>query len=163
MSKKAIELGVFTGSSSLAIALGLPDDGKLLAFDVSKEYTTIAKHFWNKAGVSDKIELRLQGAISGLNDLSKHNSELNSYDFAFVDALKVEYLEYHNKLIPLMKIGGVIAYDNTIWDGKVCLPQYDHKDTIAIRHFNDFLRTDDRIDIAMTTLSDGITFVRRIK
>ena len=159
--RKAIEIGVFTGSSALSIAKGMPDDGRLMAFDVSKEYTDIAREMWKKAGVDHKIELSLDGGIVGLDNLMRNKQELGTYDFAYIDALKTEYADYYEKLLPLMKKGGIIAFDNVLWKNRVPDSDYDAKgdiDTTALRMLNQKIKNDDRVDMCIITLGDGILF-----
>eukprot|EP01083_Nonionella_stella_P005054 14718_1 len=159
--RKALEIGVFTGSSALAIAKGLTEDGKLRAFDVNKEYTDVARQMWKKAGVDHKIELSLDGGIQGIDALSSNQNELGTYDFAYIDAIKAEYGDYYEKLLPLMRKGGVIAFDNVLWSGKVSNCNYDVSDdetTKYLREFNQKLNEDERIDMCMITLGDGILF-----
>eukprot|EP01083_Nonionella_stella_P005055 14719_1 len=160
-ARKAIEIGVFTGSSGLAIAKGLTDDGVLFAFDVSKEYTDIAREMWKKAGVDHKIKLSLNGGIQGIDALAANESELGTYDFAYIDAIKTEYGTYYEKLLPLMRKGGVIAFDNVLWGGKVSNCNYDASNdetTKYFREFNQKLTTDERVDMCIITLGDGILF-----
>merc|ERR1712228_57954 len=159
--RKAIEIGVFTGSSALSIAQGMSDDGRLMAFDVSKEYTDIAREMWKKAGVDHKIELSLDGGIVGLDKLLKNKEEIGTYDFAYIDAIKVEYADYYEKLLPLMRRGGIIAFDNVIWYGKVPDKDYDatnDEKTTALRALNRKIRDDDRVQMCIITLGDGILF-----
>ncbi|MGH8249704.1 MAG: class I SAM-dependent methyltransferase [Steroidobacteraceae bacterium] len=156
----AIEVGVFTGYSSLAVALALPDDGRLLACDVSEEYTAIARRHWERAGVAAKIELVLAPAQETL-DARLAAGEAGKYDFAFIDADKTGYLGYYEQLLRLLRPGGLIAVDNTLWGGAVADPANRDADTVALREFNDFLLADTRIDLALLPLADGLTLARR--
>jgi predicted O-methyltransferase YrrM len=117
--RKGIEVGVFTGYSSLAFAEALPDDGKLLAIDVSDEYCNLAIKYWKEAGVDHKIELNLEGGIKALDNLLSKRSELGTYDFSYVDANKTDYPTYFEKLAKLMRVGGFIMFDNVLWSGQV--------------------------------------------
>lgn len=154
--KKGIEIGTFTGYSSLCLAEGLPEDGKLVCCDVSEEFTSIAKEFWNKAGVEHKIDLIIKPAIETLEDFIKSG---DSFDFAFVDADKVNYINYYEKLIKLVKKGGFIMFDNTIWKGKVAHKEINNDDkiTVTINKLNRLLYDDKRIEICQVPISDGLT------
>jgi len=159
-ARRAIEVGVFTGYSSLAVALALPDDGRLLACDVSEEYTAIARRHWKLAGVAHKIELVLAPALATL-DARLAADEAGSYDFAFIDADKGGYLAYYERLLRLIRPGGLIAVDNTLWSGAVADPGDRDADTLAIREFNDHLLADQRIDLSLLPIGDGLTLARR--
>jgi predicted O-methyltransferase YrrM len=159
-ARRAIEVGVFTGYSSLAVALALPDDGRLLACDVSAEYTSIARKYWEKAGVASKIELVLAPARETL-DRRLAAGEAGSYDFAFIDADKESYLGYYEQLLKLVRPGGLIVVDNTLWGGDVADPANRDPDTVALREFNDVLLADARIDLSLLPLADGLTIARR--
>lgn len=159
-ARRAIEVGVFTGYSSLAVALALPADGRLLACDVSEEYTAIARRHWERAGVQRKIELVLAPAGETLA-ARLAAGEAGLYDFAFVDADKTGYLGYYEQLLRLIRPGGLIAVDNTLWGGAVADPADRDADTEALRAFNDFLLADARIDLSLLPLADGLTLARR--
>jgi predicted O-methyltransferase YrrM len=159
-ARRAIEVGVFTGYSSLAVALALPDDGRLLACDVSDEYTKIARKYWQKAGIATKIELVLAPARETL-DRRLAAGEAGSYDFAFIDADKESYLGYYEQLLKLVRPGGLIVVDNTLWGGDVADPANRDPDTVALREFNDVLLADARIDLSLLPLADGLTIARR--
>ena len=159
-ARRAIEIGVFTGYSSLAVALALPDDGHLLACDISEEYTTIARRHWKLAGVAHKIELVLAPALATL-DGRLAAREAGSYDFAFIDADKGSYRAYYERLLQLIRPGGLIAVDNTLWSGAVADPDVRDADTLAIREFNDHLLADRRVDLSLLPLGDGLTLARR--
>ena len=159
-AKRAIEVGVFTGYSSLAVALALPPQGRLLACDVSEEYTAIARRHWEAAGVAHKIDLVLAPAAVTL-DARLAAGEADSYDFAFIDADKTGYLGYYGRLIRLIRPGGLIAVDNTLWGGAVADPAESEPDTLALREFNDFLLADQRIDLSLVPIGDGLTLARR--
>ena len=156
--KNAIEIGVFTGYSSLAVAAALPDDGKLIACDVSTEYTDLAKPFWKQAGVAGKIDLRIAPAIETLKQLASDGLQVK-FDFAFVDAHKPEYINYYELLLPLIRTGGVIAIDNVLWNGEVANPENHNEETVAIRVFNEHIYKDERITMSMLPMADGITLI----
>ena len=153
----AVEVGTFTGYSSLCIARGLPADGRLLCCDVSEEWTSIARRYWKDAGVDDRIELRIAPAVETLEALPKDAS----IDFAFIDADKPNYRNYYEALLPRMRTNGVIGVDNVLWGGAVIDPAATDENTTAIKEFNDFLATDDRVDVVMLPLSDGLTLARK--
>jgi O-methyltransferase len=155
-AKRCIEIGVFTGYSSLAVAMALPEDGHILALDVSDEWTSIARRYWKKAGVDHKIELRLGKAMSTLDTLISLR-ELGRYDMAFIDADKPSYLGYYERCLELVRRGGLIVVDNTLWSGRVADPSNKDVDTIALRAFNDALHHDERIDVALLPVGDGVT------
>lgn len=159
-ARRAIEVGVFTGYSSLAVALALPPDGRLLACDVSEEYTAIARRHWQDAGVAGKIELVLAPAQQTL-DARLAAGEAGRHDFAFIDADKQGYLGYYERLMKLIRPGGLIAVDNTLWGGDVADPTNRDPDTVALREFNDRLLADPRIDLSLLPLADGLTLARR--
>ncbi|MEX0735250.1 MAG: class I SAM-dependent methyltransferase [Steroidobacteraceae bacterium] len=159
-ARRTIEVGVFTGYSSLAVALTLPPDGRLLACDVSEEYTAIARRHWQDAGVAGKIELVLAPAQQTL-DARLAAGEAGRYDFAFIDADKQGYLGYYERLMKLIRPGGLIAVDNTLWGGDVADPANRDPDTAALREFNDRLLADPRIDLSLLPLADGLTLARR--
>ncbi len=158
--RRAIEVGVFTGYSSLAVALAMPADGRLLACDVSEEYTAIARRHWQAAGVADRIELVLAPAEQTL-DARLAAGESGLYDFAFIDADKTSYLAYYERLMKLVRPGGLIVVDNTLWGGEVANPGNRDEDTVALREFNDVLLADPRIDLSLLPLGDGLTLARR--
>ena len=162
-AKYAIEIGVFTGSSALAIALGLPKDGKLVAFDVDAQYTNVAKKYWKKCGVNDKIDLKLDGGIKGLDNLLENKNELKKYDFAYVDAVKTEYKDYYERLLKLIRIGGIIAFDNVLSRGNVADIGCNDKRAKSLREFNQFIVDDKRVDCCMISIADGVTLCRVIE
>lgn len=161
-ARRALEVGVFTGYSSLAIALALPADGYLLACDISDEFTTVAQRHWAAAGVTERIELVLAPAIETL-DARLGAGEAGSYDFAFIDADKNSYLEYYERVLALLSPGGLMALDNTLWDGAVADPTDTSPDTAAIRRFNEHVRHDERVDLSLVPIGDGLTLARRRK
>ena len=159
-TRRAIEVGVFTGYSSLAVALAMPPDGRLLACDISEAYTAIARRHWKRAGVLHKIELVLAPALATL-DARLAAGEAGCYDLAFIDADKTGYLGYYERLMRLVRPGGLIVVDNTLWSGAVATPANRDPDTVAIREFNDRLLADPRIDLSLLPLGDGLTLARR--
>src|SRR5204863_1174817 len=160
-ARKALEIGVFTGYSSLSVALALPSDGKLVACDNNAEYTTVAQRYWKEAGVADKIELRLGPAMDTLNALIR-NGEENTFDFAFIDADKTGYASYFEASLQLLRPGGLIALDNMLQAGKVIDSKENGPDTIAIRRMNEKLATDDRVLVIFLPIADGITFALKL-
>ena len=159
-ARRAIEVGVFTGYSSLAVMLAMPPDGRLLALDVSEEYTSIARRHWQAAGVADRIELVIAPAKDTL-DARIAAGESGRYDFAFIDADKTGYLAYYERLMKLVRPGGLIVVDNTLWGGEVANPGNRDADTMALREFNDVLHKDPRIELALLPVGDGLTLARR--
>lgn len=155
-AKKALEVGVFTGYSSLAVALALPSDGKLIACDVSEDYTAMARRYWHLAGVDHKIDLRIAPALETLDSLLAEG-QANTFDFAFIDADKSNYPGYYDRALELVRPGGLIAIDNVLWSGRVADPQQQDNRTQAIRAFNQKLHQDERIFLSMVTIADGLT------
>jgi caffeoyl-CoA O-methyltransferase len=154
--KKALEIGVYTGYSSLAIALALPDDGHLDACDIDPEITTIAKRYWSKANVAEKISLHIAPAIKTLDRLIE-DKQNETYDFAFIDAHKPEYIDYYERVLQLIRPGGLIMVDNVLWSGNPADETIQDEDTVAIRLLNEHLHADDRIMLSMLPVADGIT------
>jgi len=159
-AKKVIEIGVFTGYSSLWMAGALPDDGRIIACDINEEYTAVARRYWEMAGVAHKIDLRLAPALQTLDALIAAG-ETGTTDFVFVDALKTEYRDYYERALLLLRPGGVIAIDNTLWDGKVADPGVKDAATSALRELNAFLHGDERVDLSLLPMADGLTLCRK--
>jgi len=159
-AKKTLEVGVFTGYSSLWVALGLPANGQIIACDVSEEYTSIARRYWKEAGVEQKIDLQLRPASETLDELLA-NGNADSFDFAFIDADKGNYDNYYERALRLVRVGGLIAIDNTIWSGRVADPNEKDADTVAIRNLNEKLHRDERVTLSMLTVGDGLTLAMR--
>lgn len=153
---KAIDVGVFTGYSALSVAEALPSDGLLVACDTNEEITQIAKTYWDKAGVSDRIDLRIAPALDTLGNLLKEGHEA-SFDMAFLDADKKEYPAYYEACLKLLRPGGAVLIDNVLWGGDVLNAEDPSPDTQAIRAFNKKLHADERVDVSMLPLGDGLT------
>ena len=159
-ARRVVEVGVFTGYSSLAMALALPGDGRILACDISDEYTAIARRHWAEAGVTHKLELVIAPALATL-EARLAAGEAGSYDFAFIDADKGGYPDYYERLLELLRPGGLIAVDNTLWSGAVADPADRSPDTVALREFNAQLHADERVDLSLLPIGDGLTLARR--
>ena len=155
-AKKTLDIGVFTGYSSLVVALALPKDGKVIACDIDPKSTEIARRYWHTAGVTDKIDLCIAPALDTLNRLIAEG-QTGSFDFAFIDADKKNYPQYYEKSLKLLRPGGVIAVDNVLWSGRVADSEDTDKRTIAIREFNQKLYSDKRVQISMLPIADGLT------
>lgn len=159
-AKRCLEIGVFTGYSSLALALALPDDGRVVACDVNERWTSVARRYWAAAGVAHKIDLRLATAMETLDHLIGAGHP-GSFDFVFIDADKENYVGYYERSLELLRPGGLIVADNTLWSGRVADPEDAEPDTVALRHFNDHLHGDDRIDLSLVPIGDGLTLARK--
>ena len=159
-AKRCLEIGVFTGYSSLAVALALPEDGRIVACDVSEEWTAVARRYWAAAGMDQKIDLRLAPALQTLDALVA-DGQSGRFDFAFIDADKERYLEYYERVLRLLRPGGLVAVDNTLWSGRVADPEVADEDTVALRHFNECLHRDERVDLSLVPIGDGLTLARK--
>jgi predicted O-methyltransferase YrrM len=160
-ARKAIEVGVFTGYSALTVALALPADGHLLACDINDEYTRVGRPFWESAGVAHKIELHLAPAMQTLDARIKAGAA-GQYDFAFIDADKTSYDGYYERCMKLVRPGGLIAFDNTLWSGAVARPAADaDTDTAALQALNTKLHRDERVDLSLLPIGDGLTLARK--
>ncbi|HEY9876577.1 MAG TPA: class I SAM-dependent methyltransferase [Candidatus Obscuribacterales bacterium] len=153
---KTLELGVFTGYSSLCVALALPPNGKIVACDVSEEFTSVARRYWQEAGVADKIDLRLAPGLETLDGLLEAG-QAETFDFAFIDADKGNYQGYYERSLQLIRPGGLIAIDNVLWGGRVADLQVQDNSTLAIRAFNEKLRQDERVSLSLVPIADGLT------
>lgn len=153
---KTLEVGVFTGYSSLVVALALPPHGKIIACDVSEDYTAIARRYWQKAGVADKIDLQIAPALETLDRLLA-DGQANTFDFAFIDADKSSYDDYYERALQLVRVGGLIAIDNVLWSGAVADPSITNNSTEKIRALNQKLHQDDRISLSLVPIADGLT------
>ena len=160
-ARKTLDIGVYTGYSSLCIGLALPQDGRVFACDLNREWTDIAKRYWLKAGVADKIELRLAPAQQTLENLVTEKKAA-SFDFAFIDADKKNYDIYYEYCLKLIRPGGLIAIDNVLWDGAVADEAADDPDTLAIRALNSKIHADSRVEISLVPVADGLTLARKI-
>lgn len=159
-ARQVLEIGVYTGYSSLCMASALPPEGRLVACDMSEEWTRIARRYWEAAGLADRIELRLAPALDTLADLLA-DGQAATFDFAFIDADKREYQGYFEAALKLLRVGGLMAIDNTLWNGSVIDPDDQSEDTVAIRSFNEHLRHDDRISLTLVPIGDGLTLARK--
>ena len=157
-ARRAVEVGTFTGLSALAVARGLPADGRLLCLDVSEEWTKVARAAWKKAGVDGKIELRIGPAADTLRALPLEPQ----FDFAFIDADKKSYEVYWDEIVKRLRPGGLIAADNVLWDGDVVRPQEQDEDVVAIRKFNEMVLADRRVESVMLAIADGLTIARKL-
>ena len=158
--KRIIEVGTFTGYSALAMAQVLPADGQIICCDISKEWTDIGKASWQEAGVSSKIDLRIAPALETLDALLANGNE-GKFDMAFVDADKSNYLIYYEKCLHLLRPGGLLVFDNTLWNGDVADETVQDADTVAIRTLNDQLHQDDRVSLSLVPIGDGLTLARK--
>lgn len=159
-AKRIIEIGTFTGYSALVMANALPDDGQIIACDTSEEWTDIAKKYWQQAGITSKIDLRLAPALETLNALTTEG-QVNSFDAAFIDADKQNMLNYYEHCLKLIRPGGLIMIDNVLWGGSVADPEKNDDDTKAIRATNQFVLQDNRVDISLIPIGDGLTLARK--
>jgi predicted O-methyltransferase YrrM len=159
-ARRTLEVGTFTGYSSLAVALALPADGQLVACDVSEEYTAVARRYWAEAGVAGKIELRLGPALETLDRLLAAG-ETGKFDFAFIDADKANYLGYYERCLALLRQGGLLAVDNVLWGGAVADPEAMDGDTLAIRAVNERIAADERVSMTLLPVGDGLTLARK--
>jgi predicted O-methyltransferase YrrM len=158
-AQRYLEVGTFTGYSALACALALPDDGEVYALDLSEKWTAVARRYWDEAGVANRIKLLLGDASVTLAKLE--NSDAGTFDFVFIDADKTGYAKYLESALTLLRPGGVIAIDNVLWGGSVIDAAVQDEDTVAIRGLNDALLTDQRFDLSMVPIGDGLTLARR--
>ncbi len=159
-ARRCIELGVFTGYSSLCVAAALPEDGRIIACDVSERWTSIARRYWAEAGVAHRIDLRLAPALDTLDALVAAGGS-GTYDFVFIDAEKSEYVDYYERALDLLRPGGLVVADNTLWSGRVADPEVSDVDTVALRHFNEHLHRDGRVDLSLVPIGDGLTLAMK--
>jgi len=159
-ARRCLEIGTFTGYSSLVVATAMPPDGTIVCCDVSEEWTAIARRYWAEAGVADRVDLRLAPALTTLDQLIAGGAE-GTFDFAFVDARKSEYPEYHERVVRLLRPGGLAAYDNVLWGGGVVDDSMQDEETLGVRRLNERLAADERVTIAMLPLADGVTLARK--
>ena len=158
-ARRALEIGTFTGYSALAMASALPDDGRLVCCDISREWTAIAERYWREAGVNGRIELRIGPAADTLRALASQGE--GSFDFAFIDADKAGYDDYYEHCLRLLRPGGLVAIDNTLWSGWVVDPAHDDADTAALRRLNRKIHDDQRVDACLLSIGDGLTLARK--
>jgi predicted O-methyltransferase YrrM len=156
-----LEVGTFTGYSSLSVAMALPADGRLTCCDISPEWTDVARRYWTDAGVADRIDLRLGPALETLDGLLAAGGAA-SYDFAFLDADKGNYAAYYERMLDLLRPGGVLAIDNVLWSGRVIDPAEDDESTRALRDLNERIARDARVQLAMLPIGDGLSLVRKL-
>jgi predicted O-methyltransferase YrrM len=159
-ARRAIEIGTFTGYSALAVASALPADGKLVCCDINDEWTRIGRRYWDEAGVSQRIDLRLGPALDTLDALLRDGGA-GTYDFAFIDADKSNYDAYYEACLRLARTGGLLALDNMLWGGKVVEPDVHDEDTEALRALNAKIRDDNRVDACLLTVGDGVMLIRK--
>jgi predicted O-methyltransferase YrrM len=158
--KRALELGTFTGYSSLAIATAMPPDGVLVCCDVSDEWTSVARRYWAEAGVTERVDLRLGPALATLDALLAGGGA-GTFDFAFIDASKREYPDYHERVVQLLRQGGLAVYDNVLWGGSVVDESQADEDTVGIRRLNERIGRDERVEVSMIPVGDGLTLARK--
>lgn len=159
-ARQALEIGVFTGYSALCVASALPADGRLIACDISAEYTRIAREYWERAGVADRIDLRLAPASETLATLLAEGAA-GSFDLAFIDADKTGYADYYEQCLALLRPGGLIVVDNVLWNGRVLDAATADEDTCAIRAFNRRIHKDARVDLSLVPIGDGLSLLRK--
>jgi caffeoyl-CoA O-methyltransferase len=159
-ARKAIEVGTFTGYSSLSVALALPPGGRLVTCDVNEEWTAVARRYWAEAGVADRIDLRLGPALETLDALIAEGEE-GTFDFAFIDADKAEYDAYYERILTLLRPGGLVSVDNVLWSGRVLDTAKQDPDTRAIRAFNEKIHADPRVSLSLVPIGDGLTLARK--
>ena len=158
-ARTCLEVGTFTGYSSTAVALALPPGGRLVCCDLSREWTDVAREAWTEAGVADRVELRLGPALETLDQLLTEGGA-GRFDFAFIDADKPNYDGYVERALHLVRPGGMIAIDNVLWSGRVADPSDNDESTVAIRELNEKLAADERVEVAMVPIGDGLTLLR---
>ncbi|MDQ2818243.1 MAG: class I SAM-dependent methyltransferase [Candidatus Eremiobacteraeota bacterium] len=159
-AKNCIEVGVFTGYSALSVALVLPEDGRIVACDVSHDYTQVARRYWSRAGVASKIDLHVRPAADTLDELLA-DSGADAFDFAFIDADKTNYDVYYERCLKLIRTGGLIAIDNVFWSGRVADSADQEQSTVALRALNAKVCSDRRVDAVMVPIADGLTLARK--
>jgi O-methyltransferase len=154
-AKRCLEIGTYTGYSALAVALALPKDGRIVCCDISEEFARVGRPFWKKAGVEKKIDLRIGPALETLKTLK------GPFDFVFIDADKGNYLNYYERCLKLVRRGGLIMVDNVLWSGEVANAAATDDMTVALRGFNDRVHRDERVDLVMLSVGDGVTLARK--
>jgi len=159
-AKRIIEVGTFTGYSTLVMAEALPEGGRIITCDIDREWTDRAQHYWERAGMANRIDLRLAPAVKTLQSLIDAG-EAECFDMAFIDADKANMLNYYELCLKLVRQGGLIMIDNVLWGGSVADESYQSEDTKAIRRFNSFVHQDERVDISLVPIGDGLTLARK--
>ncbi|MGI5380785.1 class I SAM-dependent methyltransferase [Streptomyces sp. CA-251387] len=162
-AKRVLEIGVFTGYSALCTARALPIDGSVIALDNNETVTMIARRHWERAGISHKIDLRIGDASETLRSLLAESANRGAFDFAFIDADKENYEFYYESALHLVRVGGLIAADNTLWGGAVADPEANDSETVALRKFNMKVHGDSRVEISLLPMADGITLALRVQ
>jgi predicted O-methyltransferase YrrM len=159
-ARSYVEVGTFTGYSSLAVALAMPADGRLVCCDVSEEYTSVARRYWAEAGLADRVDLRIGPGVDTLESLLAEGRE-DTFDLAFIDADKKSYPAYYERCVRLLRPGGVVALDNVLWGGEIVdMTKQDH-DTLALRAVNELVRDDERVTEVLLPVADGMTLARK--
>jgi len=158
-ARRYVEIGTFTGYSALSVALAMPDDGKVVALDVSKDFTDRARGYWKEAGVDGKIDLRLGPGLDALDKMIQSGE--GPFDLAFIDADKSNYDGYYERVLKLLRVGGLVALDNMLWSGAVANPKVTDADTSALRALNAKIHADPRVDMALATVGDGVMLARK--
>ena len=158
-ARRYVEIGTFTGYSALSVALAMPDDGKVVALDVSKDFTDRARGYWKEAGVDGKIDLRLGPGLEALDKMIQSGE--GPFDLAFIDADKTNYDGYYERVLKLLRVGGLVALDNMLWSGAVANPKVTDADTSALRALNAKIHADARVDMALATIGDGVMLARK--
>jgi predicted O-methyltransferase YrrM len=159
-ARRAIELGTFTGYSSLAVLLAMPPDATIVCCDISDEWTSVARRYWAEAGVADRVDLRLAPALETLDALLASGAA-GTFDFAFIDASKADYPDYHERILQLLGRGGLAVYDNVLWAGDVLDESKTDPDSMGVRRLNERLATDERVTVSMIPVGDGLTLARK--
>ena len=160
-ARRTLEVGVYTGYSALSVALVLPDNGQIVACDINEEYTSMARRYWYAAGMHHKIALHIGHAVDTLATLTADEANHGAFDFAFIDADKSNYGIYYEEALKLLRRGGLIAIDNVLWGGEIINTERQDADTKALRELNRALHKDDRIDVSMVAIGDGLTLARK--
>jgi predicted O-methyltransferase YrrM len=159
-ARSYVEVGTFTGYSSLAVALAMPPDGRLVCCDVSEEYTNVARRYWTEAGVADRVDLRIGPGVDGLDSLLAEG-RASTFDLAFIDADKKSYPDYYERIVQLLRPGGLVALDNVLWGGEISDPTKTDRDTLALRAVNERVRDDERVTQVLLPVADGMTLARK--
>ncbi len=159
-AERILEVGTFTGYSALCMARALPEHGQLVCCDISEEWTDIARRFWREAGVAERIQLHIAPALDTLDNLLEHG-RADHFDMAFIDADKTNYLNYYERCLKLVRPGGLLLFDNTLWGGAIADPNDQDAETLVLRELNDRLHKDERVSISLVPIGDGLTLARK--